>query len=269
MGYFLLSLCTWPTLSKSATTTALDVSEVLLLVFGAVLTTGVLGEYKKFPRLLRASVATFELMVVIGIAGELLADGAIFVFSRHLQTLSEGEYATLNSEASGARREANTALLEQEKLKAENLKLEALIQPRSLTLEEQKAIGLALPPFTGQKIKVWSLMSDPETYALGEQIVAAFKCGDMNVEDDNGKLFPGTGSSSITGLQVRYWLTQGSARNLAKVLKKIGHLENVRLLEETQGTAPMLDVWVMAKPLPLLKAANLCNSCDQPHKAKK
>jgi len=113
MGYLLLSTCiAWPTLSKSATTTALDVSEVLLLVFGAVLTIGALGEYKKFPRLLRASLATFELLVVIGIAGELLADGAIFVFSRHLQTLSEGEYATLNNEAGIARREAGDAILD-------------------------------------------------------------------------------------------------------------------------------------------------------------
>lgn len=143
MGYFLVLICAWPALSKSVTTTALDVSEVLLLVFGAVLTIGALGEYKKFPSLLRASLATFELMVVVGIAGELLADGAIFVFSRHLQVLSEGEYATLNSEAGLARGEAGAALLEQEQLKADNLKLEALVQPRGLTVRQQKTIGNA------------------------------------------------------------------------------------------------------------------------------
>ncbi len=90
MGYFLLAAYSFTTLSKSATTAALDVSEVLLLVFGAVLTIGALGEYKKFPRLLKAPVETFELLVVIGIAGELLADGAIFVFSSPFANVKRG-----------------------------------------------------------------------------------------------------------------------------------------------------------------------------------
>jgi hypothetical protein len=102
MGYFALS--------KSATTVALDVSEVLLLFFGLVLTIGALGEYKKFPRLLRSSHSTFELLVVIGIAGELFADGGVFVFSRHLQTISDGEYAVLNKEAGDARKDAGAAI---------------------------------------------------------------------------------------------------------------------------------------------------------------
>ena len=88
MGYF------W--LSKSATTTALDVSEILLLVFGLILTIGALGEYRKFPRLLKASHATFELLVVIGIAGELFADGGVFVFSRHIQSIDDAEVSSLN-----------------------------------------------------------------------------------------------------------------------------------------------------------------------------
>jgi hypothetical protein len=146
MGYFLLS-CAWPSLSKPFTTTALDISEVLLLVFGAVLTVGALGEYKKFPRLLTATLATFELMVVIGIAGELLADGAIFVFSRHLQTLSEGEYATLNDEAGKARKEAGESDERSKKLEEANLilqsdllKLKIAAEPRRLTGEQKKTL---------------------------------------------------------------------------------------------------------------------------------
>ena len=96
---------------------------------------------------------------MIGIAGELLADGAIFVFSRHLQTLSEGEYATLNQEAGTARKQAAEALREQEQLKTDNLKLqkELLLQgPRANLLvgEPRRVLVDSLRPFTGRKIDV-------------------------------------------------------------------------------------------------------------------
>jgi hypothetical protein len=105
MGYFFISL------AKSPTITALDVSEWGLLVFGLILTIGALGEYKRLPGLaLRFfSHTTFELMVAVGIAGEFLADGGVFLFSRHLQAISDGEFAGLNREAADARREAASA----------------------------------------------------------------------------------------------------------------------------------------------------------------
>src|SRR5260370_18418057 len=119
MGYVLFSACCWPTLSKSFTISALDVSETALFVFGLALTVGVLGEYKKFPTVLRASLATFEVLVVIGIAGELIADGAIFVFSRHLRTISEGDYAVLNNEAGKANKRSRELELESLSLRKE------------------------------------------------------------------------------------------------------------------------------------------------------
>jgi hypothetical protein len=152
MGYVLFSACCWPTLSKSFTISALDVSEAALFVFGLALTVGVLGEYKKFPTVLRASLATFEVLVVIGIAGELIADGAIFVFSRHLQTISEGEYAVLNNEAGKANK------------RSRELELESLSLRKELTAQGPRAnllYGQAtdkfiaeLKPFRLQKIEV-------------------------------------------------------------------------------------------------------------------
>jgi hypothetical protein len=103
MGYFL-------SLSKSATSTALDLSEWALLVFGLVLVVGIFGEYKKLPkRLLLWPATAFEVMVMIGVAGELMGDGGVFLFSRHLQTISDGEYAALDKEAGDARRDAGNA----------------------------------------------------------------------------------------------------------------------------------------------------------------
>jgi hypothetical protein len=104
MGYFF-------SLSKSATSTALDMSEWALLVFGLVLVVGIFGEYKKLPKrvLLMWPASVFEMMVMIGVAGELMGDGGVFLFSRHLQTISDGELAVLNKEAGEARRDAGNA----------------------------------------------------------------------------------------------------------------------------------------------------------------
>jgi hypothetical protein len=70
-------------LSKSATSICLDASEIVLLVFGIVLVIGLVGEVAKSEKWKRR-VRLFELMVVFGVAGELMADGGIFLFSRHL-----------------------------------------------------------------------------------------------------------------------------------------------------------------------------------------
>jgi hypothetical protein len=95
-------------LSKSATSFWLEVSEIALLIFGIVLVIGLVGEVAKsapWKRRLRL----FELMVIVGVAGELIADGGIFLFSRHLQTISETEFAGLNKQAADAYKEAESA----------------------------------------------------------------------------------------------------------------------------------------------------------------
>ncbi len=81
-------------LSKSATSSALDASEISLLAFGLLLVIGLIGESAKSDKW-RSRHRLFELMVIIGVAGELLADGGIFVFSKHLQTISDQEIAQL------------------------------------------------------------------------------------------------------------------------------------------------------------------------------
>jgi len=104
----------WP-MSKGATSVALDISEFALLVFGVVLVIGIVGEYAKSERWKRR-LRLFEIFVIIGVSGELLADGGIFLFSRRLQTISDWEVAQLNDKAEAAR-------LEQERLRTDNLRL--------------------------------------------------------------------------------------------------------------------------------------------------
>ena len=94
MGYFF-------SLSKSAATVGLEVSEWMLLVFGGVLVLGIFGEYKKLPKrlLLLWPATVFEILVMVGVAGELLGDGGVFIFSSHLQSIEDQELSSLGSNA--------------------------------------------------------------------------------------------------------------------------------------------------------------------------
>src|SRR5450432_3305272 len=85
-----MEMGTFFSLSKSATSIALGTSEIVLLLFGILLTVGLIGEYAKSERWKR-HVKTFEMLVISGVAGELLADGGIFLFSSHLQTIADRE----------------------------------------------------------------------------------------------------------------------------------------------------------------------------------
>ncbi len=85
--------------SKSAATFGLHVSEWLLLIFGLVLVVGLIGELAKSDKWIRRK-RLFELLVIVGVAGELFGDGGIFLFSEHLQAISGHEVAELNLRAS-------------------------------------------------------------------------------------------------------------------------------------------------------------------------
>jgi hypothetical protein len=94
-------------LSKAAAETALDGSEILLIVSGLVLAFGAIGEYlldheRKLPRWIRWPKLAFILMVVVSLIGEFSGDAGVFFFSRQLQAISDGEYAALNKEAGDA-----------------------------------------------------------------------------------------------------------------------------------------------------------------------
>lgn len=107
MGYFL-------SLSKPATITWLDTSEWLLLLFGIILVVGIVGEIR-LPEW-HHRLKTFEILVLVGVLGELAADGGMFFFSSRLQTIGEAEksaqdtvIANLDAKTAIARLAATTA----------------------------------------------------------------------------------------------------------------------------------------------------------------
>ena len=100
MGYLL-------SLSKSATILALDISGWALLIGGVVLVVGLWGEIK-LPHW-HHRLKTFERMVFLGVCVELLADGGIFLFTSHLQTILDAESAALGNAMALAQKAAAEA----------------------------------------------------------------------------------------------------------------------------------------------------------------
>jgi len=134
MGYFF-------SLSKSATAAALGVSELALLAFGVVLVVGLIGEIKSKRKI-------FEWLVILGVAGELFADGGVFLFSNQLQTISDLE-------------------LEQER--ASRLKLQTALTPFSMreSTERKIAAGLRLIAKPGINVTVEFTNGNAGQLAIG------------------------------------------------------------------------------------------------------
>lgn len=148
MGYLLSFI----SLSKSSTETGLNVSEVLLLVCGFVLAFGAVGEYleahEKLPNWLKWSrrpKLVFVWLVALSLVGEFVGDAGIFIFSGHLQTISDGEFAVLNK----------SALDSQLELARVRLKILASFGPRRLSKEQMIRIGRALSDLSGVKVDVY------------------------------------------------------------------------------------------------------------------
>jgi hypothetical protein len=201
----------------------------------------------------------FGIFVVIGVAGESFFGIRTWWNNRTLQQVNHSideyrlaEAARFNKEASDARERA--------------MKLQVLIQPRELTVEQQHAIGDALRSYSGRKLIVWSPQWDPEAYPLSKQIVASLRFGNLDVRDSSG-IFVSPGLVSLRGVTIRWSLSQRDlAYRLAELLGSVGHIKGV-VVEEghavvivpggktTPDPTPMLDVFVNSKPFDLIESA--------------
>lgn len=179
-------------LSKTATSTWLGLSEILLLLFGVLLVIGLIGEYRES---LKPWVKVFEMFVIIGVAGELLADGGIFALSRHLETIANGEIAVLTKQAADANDRAaeaealakgfeaqiatagTDAAQAKQKAESERLartQLENKMKPRHLTAEQQAKLASLLAD-TPCPISIYNSNLDGESGDYADDFTAAFK----------------------------------------------------------------------------------------------
>ena len=158
-------------ISKSATLSALNVSEIVLLVFGVLLVVGLIGEYheawKKWLKM-------FEMLVIVGVAGELMADGGIFLFSKRLQTLADQEIAGAYERAAKANENA-----ESEKLA--RIKLEEAYAPRRILAPQVTALTPRLKAFSGETATVWFHAGDREGQVFASDLWRVLKAAGWNV----------------------------------------------------------------------------------------
>jgi hypothetical protein len=181
--------------------------------------------------------------------------------------LGEGEFGYLVSRADGqlqtfdlivlgdAIRSTGSANERATKLERENLKLQQLIQPRSLTLEQQRQIGVVLTYLAGKNVRVASLANDPEAYQFGEQLVSALRSAKITVEDKCGVFWANVGDAKRSGVLIQSWREDAAASAIGNALSEIGKVkpvsvENIKL--SGQPTS-YLSISIDAKPLPVLR----------------
>jgi hypothetical protein len=159
-----------------------------------------------FRRPHRPSLAKFlveigsVLLVTGGIVGELWAgveinsiNGALRGKSAELRGTSDRLVALLNIEIDKARKEASHADLER-------ARLEKLVAPRRLTIEQQQAMARACRRFAGKGVTISSYSGDNEADVLGLQIAAALKAAHLRQVINFGSLH--TAGNLMTGVKV-------------------------------------------------------------------
>ena len=151
------------------------------------------------------------------------------MIEKHISDVAIAEALTVASIANKA--------AEGEKL--ERVRLEALVAPRRLSIEQQRNIGDACLGITGRKIVVTSYGLDGEGFALGWQILSALHRPGLNV---SGNL-AGIVQSGVfdTGVLVRTPPEEeGFGKCICHALHALGGLEVILNGERHVGNAVML-----------------------------
>ena len=138
------------------------------------------------------------LIVVIALATEFLAARWAKPHREALDHARELQVAELNSKA------------ESERL--ERLRLEAIVAPRSLTLEAQGRIIEAWRPFAGSTVGIVTYGMDGEAFALAQQIIACLRLAGINVENRTASVMPLGGF--VLGINI-----SGTAQQLTAALR--------------------------------------------------
>lgn len=191
-------------------------------------------------------------LIAIGVAGEFGIHIKAGKIETDMRDTTRQLVAIVEKEAGDANRE--TA-----RLTFENLKLEAQIQPRSLSLEQQLAIGTTLLPFKGRKVVVsWS---DPESYNFAAQIISALKFGKLDIGPSGLFSTSGRDPSYVINRSIGARLSwppnqSDLGKALKEALEKIGH---VRELSVMPSGEPDVRVWVFVKPFDILPETGIEN----------
>ena len=240
---------------------SLDCWSFWLLVSTFAVVLGLVLEYwheirdllEKRPFKLKQFVKTLgAILVVLGVAGELFTQLGASRVEDSLRTANHKTIAELNEKASTA----NFRAVEAERQTAELL---AEIQPRDLTIAQQKAIGDALRGFSGRFVLIRTYSLDQESGRLGMLIQAALRYGGIEVQ------FSPTPAPGFANLPVGLKIDGSEKRfvdGLRRVLSTEGGLglADPNWKPEFSGTfqgvqiprADQADIFVGVKPVKLI-----------------
>jgi hypothetical protein len=149
-----------------------------------------------------------------------------------IKEIQDAEYKSASDAAAieigNAQREAGEANAKAEREKLERQKLEVLVSPRRLTIEQQKEIGLACLALYGKRVSISSYGTDPEGKVLAIQIGYALAFSKIRVHLDPGG--PVTSGGLDTGIDIRGPEEEENFTScLAHALSDIGKLKDVRV----------------------------------------
>lgn len=102
---------------------------------------------------------------------------------RGVEEKARVDVAKANESAEQAKADAAEANRKAEAERLERIKLEAIVVPRNLTLEQQLSISKSLFKYSGQRIRMKSYSLDTESAVLGQQILNALHGANFSYDD--------------------------------------------------------------------------------------
>lgn len=141
-----------------------------------------------------------------------------------------------------------------EELRSRNLTLEAQLQPRSLSVKQQKEIGDSLNHWKNRVVTIrWT---DPESYKFSLQLEAALRHGGLDARpfgystSSNGRMYTAF-VETRTGVLLNLSPHDKFAIQLEHALRGIGQVKELRF--GSDENTPPADIVVLPKPYALVK----------------
>jgi hypothetical protein len=161
----IISLVLLESAPKDDVSKLLLVGELMLLITSLIVVIGLAGEHRlskwsPAPEKAKIKHGAFVVLVIIGVAGELISDGIIFTSSHRLQRIQDRESLQSRQVADEARERAANAELVLEKFKAKRI-----LSPKY----REEIIG-QLGPYKGRQFDLAVVPGDSEAAFLMELI---------------------------------------------------------------------------------------------------
>jgi len=134
------------------------------------------------------------------------------------------------------------------------MKLEAEVQPREMTKEEEKELRSKLRKFSGRIVSVRSYALDTEGSRLATIILSALRSSGIQVSDQRGNLFNlSPGWNVVEGIQIAGPHSQDDLIHalLNSPLKSDPHLKMFRKDDPAIPESAPVEILVGVKPIPL------------------